>query len=697
MSRGEPSPPSAASPELYATILSLCPAAIAVFEGAENHHVLVNAAYRALSRAQGPLLGRSLREVWPEAVPSIGALLDRVRKTGVEEFGSERPFQIAGDKGADTLWLTFSVVPLRGDGGQVERVLVMASDMSQQVRALHSAHEMAAHLEISNALTMALSGAQTRDDVARVAFEKGLRVLGVNAGVLGILGAAGTPNALPPIDVLNHFGSVGPAVEGWQALPPDLRCPLADAARLGKEIWLESLEEAQVRYPEWSSRWSGGSGWSWIALPLRARGKPLGALGLAFRSHLRLDLWFQRLLHSVGELCAQALDRVRALEEAQQRAAELAEADRRKTEFIHVLSHELRNPLAAIRNGLQLIERVAPSGGLSGRAEAVLRRQTEHLARMVDDLLDVSRIGRGKVELRLARLDAREVVRSACDDLRPAFEKKGVRFRHQDAAEPIWVEADATRLAQMVGNLVGNALKFTPPGGEVVVEVARREGWCRVTVRDTGAGIVAADLERIFEPFEQGEAARSRGAGGLGIGLSLVRDLAALHGGSARARSEGLGRGAELELDLPSCPEAASRAAGNEAPSEVSGLSIVVVEDNEDAGSTLAELLTMMGNRVRVEASGRSGIDAVLADRPDVLVCDIGLPDLSGYEVIRRLRAAMPADGPFAIALTGYAQPRDQEEAFAAGFDGHLAKPPSFEALATMLAAAPGGGRLRTS
>jgi signal transduction histidine kinase len=237
----------------------------------------------------------------------------------------------------------------------------------------------------------------------------------------------------------------------------------------------------------------------------------------------------------------------------------LEETDRRKDEFIAVLSHELRNPLAPIRTSLHLLERADPAGPQAARARAVMNRQVRHLTRLVDDLLDVTRISHGKIVLSRERIDLRDVVRRTCDDGRAAFEERAIGLAVELPPGPVPVDADPTRVAQVVGNLVQNAAKFTPSGGRVVVAVTSGDGRAEVAVRDTGVGLHASELERVFEPFTQAEQGLARTHGGLGLGLALVKSLVALHGGSVEARSEGPGRGAEFVIRLPLAPPASPR------------------------------------------------------------------------------------------------------------------------------------------
>jgi PAS domain S-box-containing protein len=362
---------------------------------------------------------------------------------------------------------------------------------------------------------------------------------------------------------------------------------------------------------------------------------------------------------------------------------------RRKTDFLAVLSHELRNPLASLRNSIALLDRAPPGGETARRARDILHRQAEHLSRLVDDLLDISRIAHGKIDLRRARMDARDVVRRVCDDAKDAFEERTVELYSSEPAHPVPIDADAARMVQMVGNLLSNALKFTPPGGQVHVGVRKRGVSCEVSVRDDGSGVAAQDLDSIFDPFVQAERTRHGAGGGMGIGLALVRELALSHGGWVRATSEGPGRGTEIVLTLPlavDLGDAASASSPATVEPRASGLSILIIEDNEDARESLALMLKLDGHDVYVAGDGHAGVEAVSAGRPDVVICDVGLPDMDGFEVVRRIGSVLPAPRPFTIALTGYTQPQDRVQALEAGFDSHLAKPPSFAELDRILA-----------
>ena len=384
-----------------------------------------------------------------------------------------------------------------------------------------------------------------------------------------------------------------------------------------------------------------------------------------------------------------------ALRESEQRHRSLADAlresDQRKNDFLAVLSHELRNPLAPIRNSLYVLDRAPPDGEQGRRAREVLRRQTDHLARLVDDLLDLTRVARGKVTLDRARLDLRGLVGRTCEDHRPGFEARGLRLSVDLPGAPVPVEADATRISQVLGNLLQNAAKFTPAGRAAVVTLRAHAGRAVLSVRDEGIWMEPEFLGRLFEPFVQAERGLARTQGGLGLGLALVKGLVELHGGSVSAASAGLDKGSEVAVELPLAagPEEAARATGR-APSARSR-DVLVIEDYADSAQALADALALSGHRVRVASTAADGIALARSLRPEVVLCDIGLPDRDGSEVARTLRADESLRSTVLVALSGYAQEEDRERAARAGFDAHVPKPASLEALRAILDGPPGG------
>ena len=417
----------------------------------------------------------------------------------------------------------------------------------------------------------------------------------------------------------------------------------------------------------------GVSYWNWSLVPVTGEARRV-----------------QGVLLSLLDVTSQVTARkaVEELSAAQRRTeAALRDADRRKTDFLAVLSHELRNPLAPVQNALWLLGHAGPDGEQASRARQIIQRQLGHLGRIVDDLLDVTRITRGKIDLELARVNLVEVVRRAVDDYRPVLEGAGVELVYRPATLPVWLDADATRMSQVVGNLLQNAAKFTQRGGHVEVEVAREpHGTVLVRVRDDGSGIAPELLGRLFEPFTQQDATLHRSQGGLGLGLSLVKGFVELHGGTVVARSEGSGRGAEFLVRLPVAAEQPVTLGAPRAATPTPCRRVLIIEDNVDAAETLREVLLTWNHHVEVAHDGREGVEKARVFRPDVVLCDIGLPVMDGYEVARAIRADPALASVLLVAVTGYALPEDERRAGEAGFNRHLGKPVPLERIEEVLA-----------
>ncbi|MBS1119028.1 MAG: signal transduction histidine kinase [Deltaproteobacteria bacterium] len=372
----------------------------------------------------------------------------------------------------------------------------------------------------------------------------------------------------------------------------------------------------------------------------------------------------------------------------EQLVEELREADRRKNDFIAMLSHELRNPLSAIRSGLYLIDRAVPGGEQARRASTIVDRQVDQLARLVDDLLDVSRITQHKVNLKTVPLDLGELVRSVVEDHQALFTSHGVRLETRLAGEPVFVEGDAARLTQVIGNLIHNAIKFTPAGGLTTVTVVRDLAGERAVlhVADTGAGIDPTLIERLFEPFTQADRTLARSGGGLGLGLALVKGLVQLHGGDVSVRSEGEGRGAEFVVRLPLARRTEREAMLPTCTTDPrTARRVLVIEDNVDAAEVLSAILELDGHTVDIAHDGLTGIRMARDLLPDIVLCDLGLPGASGYDVARELRRDDALRATPLIALSGYAATEDVERARAAGFDQHLPKPVELDLLRSVV------------
>jgi signal transduction histidine kinase/CheY-like chemotaxis protein len=427
----------------------------------------------------------------------------------------------------------------------------------------------------------------------------------------------------------------------------------------------------------------------------RGIARPMAELGAAARAlgrRERLELPHTPIaeIRQVADSLAVAADeRTRGEAEREQllarerQARAIAEAaNRSKDEFLAMLGHELRNPLGAIANAVQLLG--AADEQTRTHARTVIGRQVQHLARMTDDLLDAARAMTGKIVLQRQPLELADAAARVLSTLR-AGGRTGQR-RIVQALEPAWVDADPTRIEQIIGNLVGNALKFTPEGGTITVSVAREADDALLRVADTGIGIEPELAARVFEPFVQGERTLDRSQGGLGIGLTLVRRLAELHGGSAAAHSEGEGRGSVFTVRLPAVAAPAATRGRGLAPRSVPARDVLVVEDNDDARETLRRMLELAGHHVRVAVDGAAALSAVESGMPDIALIDIGLPQMDGYEVARRIRADTQGKRPFLVAITGYGLPEDRNRSRQAGFDMHLVKPVDSTTLAQVLA-----------
>jgi len=378
----------------------------------------------------------------------------------------------------------------------------------------------------------------------------------------------------------------------------------------------------------------------------------------------------------------QIRDYIEALERA---GRALIESDQRKDEFLATLAHELRNPLAPIMNAAQLLGVAQPTEATVRWSREVLDRQVRQLTRLVDDLLDISRITRGKVELRRERIDLASIVRSSIETSRPLITAAQHQLEVHLPEAPIELDADPARLAQVFGNLLNNAAKYTPAQGRISISVEKEsEREVAVRVRDSGIGIPPEMLSRVFEMFTQVEEALERTQGGLGIGLTLVRRFVELHSGSVSATSAGRDRGSEFVVRLPLPKDGAAAAPGTEGTSDTpAGVMrrIVIVEDNPDGAESLRQLLTAAGHDVFVAGDGLRGIDAVSSFKPDAVLMDIGLPGLNGYEAARRIRQTEHGRNVTLIAMTGWGQPDDRRRARHAGFDFHFVKPIDLGAL----------------
>jgi two-component system CheB/CheR fusion protein len=370
----------------------------------------------------------------------------------------------------------------------------------------------------------------------------------------------------------------------------------------------------------------------------------------------------------------------------------LSEANRHKDDFIAMLSHELRNPMASIAACVTALQTSDASADTTHRMLDILDRSSKHLGRLIDDLLDVTRITSGKIRLQLAPIELGELVSKVLADLGPGIERSGLRLEAAIAPGELWTLGDPVRLVQILTNLLANAQKFTPKGGRITVALERRDDRAVVRVTDTGVGVDPAQIDSMFEPFVQSTQGLDRSHGGLGLGLAVARGLVELHGGHIGMRSQGRGFGTEVSFDLPIETPNPTREERAAEPT-VARRRILLVEDHADAAESLQLLLEMQGHEVQIASDGADALTMTRTFAPHIVLCDLGLPTMDGFEVARAMRADPALRHHYLIALSGYARPEDVERSREAGFDGHLAKPVSLAALLRAMQAANQHGR----
>jgi signal transduction histidine kinase/ActR/RegA family two-component response regulator len=470
--------------------------------------------------------------------------------------------------------------------------------------------------------------------------------------------------------VLRGWAGVAAALFG-ESRPAEVRDCLAAAVKTSEAVVVPDVGGARAV----------------VGLPLRAGWRVIGVLALARSAALPFSGDDVAIVTKFAAHAATALENARLYREVR-------EADRRKDDFLARLGHELRNPLAPIVNALHLLERVGERGPQGPQLRAIMTRQIRNLAGLVDDLLDVSRIRLGKLALQTQPIDLRDVARRSFEALQLSRDAEGHDVALDVGTEPVVVMGDAARLEQVVGNLLHNAVKYTPRGAPIRLTVEPAAGEAVLCVRDRGIGIDPEMLPHVFQLFTQADRSLHRAQGGLGLGLALVRALVERHGGTVTGASAGLGHGSQFTVRLPLCTQAPEPAAGDGQERPTRPSRILLVEDNPDAREALRGVFEMEGHWVAVAVDGLAAIELAATFQPEFAFIDLGLPGVDGFEVARRLRAAPGARPMCLVALTGYGQPEDRRRTQEAGFDSHLVKPvlpeQLFEIIARTQAAAPG-------
>lgn len=545
---------------------------------------------------------------------------------------------------------------------QVKRLL-----LEEQHRAIQLSQLTAASLWINSQLNL--------DRMLETVTEHARKIIGAHQAVT-ILDA--DPNVLPVSHAVSLSSKYLVEASALKATDSATFNPLA--IRIERPVRLTQAE--LERHPAWRFQMEAQDHQpplcGWLSAPLTGRdARLMGFIRLSDKEEGEFSEQDETLLVQLTQTASIAIENTLF--------RDAREANRLKDEFLAMLAHELRNPLAPILNAVELMRlQGLPDPGLE-QARDVIERQTQHLSRLVDDLLDVSRITRGKIELRKTDVDLADVVADAVTASQHHIQKRNHQLEVSLPSEPLYVEADPTRLSQVMTNLLKNAAKFTEPGGRIELTATCEGNSAVIAIRDTGIGIAPQLLPRIFDLFVQADHSLARVQGGLGIGLTLVRTLVELHGGSVTAHSSGLGQGSEFIVRLPLTavsPKAPKKKVG---PVSVAGRRIVLVEDNPDVREMLRELLGYDGHNVEVADDGVRGIEAIRRCRPDVALIDIGLPGLDGYQVAKQVRAIPGGGEIMLIALSGYSQPEDRRRAIEAGFNAHLAKPVQLEQLSGLL------------
>jgi PAS domain S-box-containing protein len=620
----------------------------------------------------------------PEKWNEERSILERLRRgERIDHFET-----IRRTKQGRLLDISLTISPIRDSTGRItaaskvarditarknaaEALVSLKDELATQLADLRRLHEMSLHLSTTLELRPIL------EEFLRTA----AAIEGTDLGLLSLCDA--NQNEL-------HVGvGLGFSAEFMQAIEraPSGRGPCGTCFRERRRVVVENIE-TDPRFAAYRevARWAGFRAVHSTPLITRS-GDILGVLSTHFRQSRRPS---NRETHLI-ELCArQAVDFI----ENARLYRQLWEADRRKDEFLATLAHELRNPLAPISNSLHLLRLTSELSPSAERVRQIMERQVGHMVRLVDDLLEISRVTRGKMELRKEPVELAAVIHSAVETSQPLIEVAGHQLAITVPHEPITLEADPLRLTQVISNLLNNAAKYTKQNGQIWL-TARLEGdEAAVSVRDNGIGIAKEHLPRIFEMFSQITPSLDRMQGGLGIGLALARALVELHGGRIEAKSDGLGRGSEFIVRLPLAPATLFRAERRTNLPQSVGTArparrVVVVDDTRAAVYTLARLLETMGQHVRTANNAATALELVRNERPDLVISDLAMPNMNGYELAQRLRQDPALSGLVLVALTGYGQESNRRQAKEAGFDYYLVKPVSLEALETMLDSLP--------
>ena len=628
---------------------------------------------------EAEVVGRSVTLIIPpERLDEEAAILRRlVRGERVKSFETVR---VAKD--GRRLDISLTVSPVRDSQGTIIGASKVARDISDRKRAEQALaqsalreREQARRVRQVADASLAIHAAGSLDRVLAVVAGEARRILGAERAFSSLSDS----ETLAQLNLTAAFAETEPADQPERRVPPDVGGLAAAVCRTNQaqrrtraQLAAEVTGSARERAPR-----------GWVAAPFIGHaGKNLGLVQLCDRSPRDAGAGPEQareefsdsdesLLVQLAHIASVAIENVRLY-------TQLREQDRRKDEYLALLAHELRNPLAPLRNGLQIL-RLASDREVRVQAQEMMDRQLGHMVRLLDDLLDISRISRNKLELRRAPVRLADVVRTAVETAGPVIDAAGLRLEVALPPGDVLLDADLTRLAQVLSNLLTNSARYTDPGGAVRVTATRRGEAIEVAVHDTGIGIPADALDHIFDMFSQADPTIERSRGGLGIGLALVKGLVEMHGGTITAESPGPGQGSTFTVHLPVWGQPAEAPAPSAvvAPRAGSRRRILVVDDNRDSAETLATMLELFGDEVCTVHDGSAAITAAEQFAPDAILMDVGMPGMNGHDATRRIRAEPWGQSPIILALTGWGQDLDRARSLAAGCDGHLVKPVS--------------------
>jgi PAS domain S-box-containing protein len=654
--------------DLLRLITDTAPALIAYIDSNLTYRMVNRAYERWFNMSVAEMIGRRASDVVGEPIWQIvRGFMERALAGETVIFDEELPYRELGSR-----WVHVIYTPDLDADGKVRGFVVFVHDITELKRAQDVLRRSAERAERLRGVAVALAQALTEEQVARVVVDQGRESLGAVAGCVALLTSDGRE-----LEIVQQTGYDAAAIQAWQRFSIDANAPLAQAARTGAPVFVGSPEERAQRYPELPAflpdDLSNGAIGASASIPMIMGDRLLGVLGLTWSAPRQIGDEERDFILSLSRQCAHALERAQ-LYAAEQRARARAEAsDRAKDQFLAVLSHELRTPLTPVLGAAAMLEKDGAAPEDVRRMAAMIRRNAELEARLIDDLLDLTRVTRGKLSLQIEPVDAHakieHVVRACASDL----EAKRLRIDFELAAAEHQVHADQARLQQVIWNLVKNAIKFSEPGGRIAIRTRNAAaGMLTLEVQDQGIGIEPELLGRLFHAFEQGSQEVTRHFGGLGLGLAISKALIEAQGGTIAAASPGKGRGATFTLRMPLAREVARTTPATPMPALSPGRRILLVEDNEDTAALLAELLQLHGYAVKTAGSVSSALRLADSESFDLVLSDLGLPDGTGLDLMRQLIARRPVPG---VALSGYGFERDVQEAKAAGFREHLTKP----------------------